>query len=147
MRRVIVTKENKSSLTWSDNHPIQLLDTIDDLLRAKGFELVVGDDGGDDYPLRIDKRKVTPISPSTKGVCRHRAVYCGLVMGEQYQTRIITGPTTLGRHAQAQACINGNWEWLEMDGYVVKIGNQEHQWLLDDYKHHVIVEYAKEMVS
>ena len=78
------------------------------------------------------------------GVCRHNAIYCGLVMGECYQTRIVTGITVTGnRHAQAQAHIDGKWEWLKMGGYTVKVGKQEHQWLLNNYGHQTVIEYTK----
>lgn len=58
MRRVIVTKKNENSFDWSRSSATDLLRTIDELLHDKGLELVIGDDGTSDYPLRIDKCKV-----------------------------------------------------------------------------------------
>jgi hypothetical protein len=78
------------------------------------------------------------------GVCRHKAIYCGLVMGERYHVRIVSGITITGsRHAQAQAYIDGSWKWLVMDKYVVKTGKQEHQWLLNNYGYHTVIRYTK----
>lgn len=73
----------------------------------------------------------------TPGVCRHKAVYCGLVMGEKYSTRIIAGEVMPPgeSHAQAQAEINNEWKWLEFANYFfwdsVIIGKQEREFIGD----------------
>lgn len=65
-------------------------------------------------------------APSQVGVCRHRAVYSAIVMSESYPVRIAVGDAGTGRHAQAQARINGNWQWLKMGpDYWVTVGDQE----------------------
>ncbi len=50
-------------------------------------------------------------------VCRHKAMYAALVVGEQYPVRIVTGTTSTGRHAQAQTQLCYGWVWLGVDKY------------------------------
>lgn len=57
MRKVKVTDKNEKSFTWSDDYSGELLETFDELLHARGLELVIGDAGCSDYPLRIDPVK------------------------------------------------------------------------------------------
>ena len=46
-------------------------------------------------------------------VCRHQAVYAAVTFGDikQVPTRIAVGPT----HAQAQAYVDNEWQWLAFD--------------------------------
>jgi len=63
---------------------------------------------------------------SWEPVCRHSAVMCAGVVGEQLQTRIMIGPSRPGKyHAQAQVLINGEWDWLEYEGRWCVLGYQE----------------------
>ena len=58
-------------------------------------------------------------------VCRHKALMAAVLVGEQYPTRIATGPSGPDTsHAQAQAYING-WKWLRVDRGIVSVGSQE----------------------
>ena len=53
-------------------------------------------------------------------VCRHEATVCALVAGEKYPVRIVLGHSKkysgISQHAQAQAYVNGKWEWLHLCG-------------------------------
>ena len=83
---------------------------------------------------------------SITGVCRHNAVYCGLVMAEHYPVRIVSGIINSGsRHAQAQVYISGKWQWLKMDGHNVSVGEQEHPFLLDYYSYYDFEDYIKKI--
>lgn len=47
--------------------------------------------------------------------CRHNAIYCALIVGEHYPTRLAYGRSIKEKnkfHVQAQAKINGKWVWL-----------------------------------
>ena len=57
--------------------------------------------------------------------CRHRAVVTALTAGETHEVRIMTGPARVGAHAQAQAKIDGEWQWLNINGNRVDICDQE----------------------
>jgi hypothetical protein len=66
-------------------------------------------------------------------VCRHKAVYTAISYGdiENKKVRIVVGPSHIIDnkwifHAQAQAYVNGSWEWLVLDYGEVGIGNLEH---------------------
>jgi hypothetical protein len=62
---------------------------------------------------------------SSRPVCRHTAVMCGLVFAEQYkEVKIAVGkvPTLAPDaaipykyHAQAKAKVNGEWKWVSYD--------------------------------
>jgi hypothetical protein len=53
-----------------------------------------------------------------------------------YETRIAITPTEKPGiyHAQAQALINGNWEWLESDYAQVWVGEKESAFEVNEYK-------------
>lgn len=62
-----------------------------------------------------------------KSVCRHNSVLAAIVFGEHHKVRIAHGHAYYRNgeriknmnHAQAQAFIGNNWEWLEVNnGYV-----------------------------
>ena len=54
-------------------------------------------------------------TPCFEPVCRHKAVLAAITAGEYFPVRIASGPNyTGGRHAQAEAKINGIWEWLSI---------------------------------
>lgn len=67
-------------------------------------------------------------TPTWKPVCRHNAVMCALVVGEHYPVRIMHGPTDTPywNHAQAQAYIDGQWQWLCLSGGEVFVCEQDH---------------------
>jgi hypothetical protein len=47
-------------------------------------------------------------------------------MGEKYPVRIQYGASTpWADHVQAQACIDGNWKWLEVEHGLIYVGKQE----------------------
>lgn len=54
MRKVKVTDKNEDTFAWSDDHSAEMLEVFDELLHARGLELVIGDNGCSDYQLRID---------------------------------------------------------------------------------------------
>ncbi len=63
---------------------------------------------------------------SWKGVCRHEAIYAARVVGEIYKVRIAVGPSGPNTtHAQAQAFIDGKWEWLHAQGDSVYLSTQD----------------------
>ncbi|MDY7034557.1 MAG: hypothetical protein SV375_00115 [Thermodesulfobacteriota bacterium] len=58
-------------------------------------------------------------------LCGHEAIYCaGTARDNGHGNRIWVGPVEGEEkdHAQAQAKINGVWEWLEMEGREVVVG-------------------------
>jgi hypothetical protein len=68
--------------------------------------------------------------PSWKGMCWAKSVYCATVVQNETRrdvpVRIAVRNVRPGvDHAQAQAYINGRWEWLQMDGEFVYVGGQE----------------------
>jgi hypothetical protein len=62
---------------------------------------------------------------SFQGVCRHESLYAAAVVGESYLVRIAVGKSDMGTHAQAQAKINGQWEWLKVSWPNVAISTQD----------------------
>ncbi|KKS26148.1 MAG: hypothetical protein UU87_C0003G0068 [Parcubacteria group bacterium GW2011_GWA2_42_11] len=57
----------------------------------------------------------TGCATSFQGVCRHEAIYAVSVVGERYPVRIAVGKSAVPEgHSQAQAFINGRWEWLKV---------------------------------
>ena len=63
------------------------------------------------------------------GSCRHEATYAALVAQDQgLRTRICSGwsSSALTRHAQAQALVSGQWEWIHAhDARVYVSGSDE----------------------
>lgn len=73
-------------------------------------------------------------------VCRHDAVYCAIVASERYPAvRIVCGeikipqhgkrtktPYLVVKHAQAQALIDGSWEYLILRFGVVKMASDQY---------------------
>lgn len=58
--------------------------------------------------------------------CRHKAWMQAAAYGEYYPTRIVVGEMSGGAlHAQGQALIKGEWEWLQDDGEFVWVGESE----------------------
>jgi len=71
------------------------------------------------------------VSGRTRGLCRHKAIYCAIVYGDLHHVpvRIAYGPSTYkpnSYHCQAQAYINGEWKWLTQVGDSVVIGEQDY---------------------
>lgn len=74
-------------------------------------------------------------TPDVQPVCRHEALFAALAWGDlrDDKVRIAIGKT--GRtirdsgkpewHAQAQAFVNGKWEWLDVNCTVVSIGEKD----------------------
>jgi hypothetical protein len=60
-------------------------------------------------------------------VCRHKAVYQAIsfhdITGDP--VRIAVGPSDIGAHAQAQALVDGKWEWLEQGEFGVGPGYKD----------------------
>lgn len=61
---------------------------------------------------------------AVKPVCSHKAVYQAISFQDltNYPVRIAIGPSNEGDHAQAQALIDGKWQWLEGDDFSVSTG-------------------------
>ena len=61
------------------------------------------------------------------GVCRHEALIASVIYEESgYETRIMYGKMPDGEyHVQAQAKINGQWEWLSTRTIVVYVDDQD----------------------
>ncbi len=62
--------------------------------------------------------------------CRHNAVYQAVTFGDQsgYPVRIAVGRSTVEkyiRHAQAQAYVNGRWEYLKMYDSSIGVGSKD----------------------
>jgi hypothetical protein len=59
--------------------------------------------------------------------CRHMALYQAITFHDLTgaPVRIAIGPSDEGLHAQAQAKVNGNWEWLEQGGFGVGTGQKD----------------------
>ncbi|MCP4348796.1 MAG: hypothetical protein GY795_25235 [Desulfobacterales bacterium] len=62
--------------------------------------------------------------------CRHNAVYQAVTFGDQSGSpvRIAVGRSTVDkyiRHAQAQAYVNGRWEYLKMYDSSIGVGSKE----------------------
>jgi len=57
-------------------------------------------------------------------VCRHKALYQAISFHELTgaPVRIAVGTSDEGTHAQAQARVNGKWEWLEQGPFGVSTG-------------------------
>ncbi len=57
-------------------------------------------------------------------LCRHRALYQAISFHDltDAPVRIAVGPSDEGVHAQAQARVNGKWEWLEQGDFGVSTG-------------------------
>ena len=75
-----------------------------------------------------------------RAVCRHEALTAAIVEAENgYQVRIVSGTTNFGRHAQAQAFIDGEWQWLGIGPFGnVKVCDQDNfdphdYWAVNDY--------------
>ena len=73
--------------------------------------------------------------------CRHQALYTAAVLQEDYRVQIVTGLTPRGqRHAQAQACISGRWEWLSLVNDSITITEPEYE--LSDTRIYTFSEFA-----
>jgi hypothetical protein len=58
--------------------------------------------------------------------CRHTAVAAALTASEKFPVRIAYGFTKRGgAHVQAQAYIDGRWQWLRVLGSDVFVGESE----------------------
>lgn len=62
---------------------------------------------------------------SIKGICRHSATYAAVVYGERYPVRICGGTRYGYAHSQAQAEIDGEWEWLQVSFPTVYVGSKD----------------------
>ena len=62
--------------------------------------------------------------------CSHKAVYQAISFHDLTgaPVRIAVGPSNKGDHAQAQARIDGTWEWLEGDDLSVSTGYKDKVW-------------------
>lgn len=71
-----------------------------------------------------------------EGVCRHKALYCALVVGEYYETRLAYGKTDKDGeyHTQAQVHMGDEWLWLKNKGSYCVIGDQDKFTILKYYK-------------
>ena len=60
-------------------------------------------------------------------VCRHKAVYQAISFHDLtgHPVRIAVGPSDIGTHAQAQAQVDGKWEWLEQGEFGVGTGYKD----------------------
>jgi len=58
-------------------------------------------------------------------VCRHDAVYSAIVVGEEYPVRFVHGTYKTQKHIRAQAKIDGQWQYIEPFGNVIKIGKSD----------------------
>lgn len=82
-------------------------------------------------------------APTWQGVCRHDALYCASVVGEQHETRVVIGHTGKGYHAQAQVWIDDKWQWLSKKGSSVFISSQDYQ--MEDKLYYPLDLYARLM--
>lgn len=83
-------------------------------------------------------------------VCRHKAVFCALTWSdlEYVPVRIAVGPSTVrdGRsHAQAQARVNGKWQWLVVSGDVIAVGEQD--WWFEPVRHCTVAEMIEKHIT
>ena len=62
---------------------------------------------------------------SIKGICRHSATYAAIVYGERHPVRICGGQIGDYAHTQAQALIDGGWEWLQVSFPTVYVGGKD----------------------
>ncbi len=62
---------------------------------------------------------------SIKGICRHSATYAAIVYGERHPVRICGGRIGDIAHTQAQAFVNDEWEWLQVNFPKVYVGNKD----------------------
>ena len=62
--------------------------------------------------------------------CSHKAVYQAISFHDLtgHPVRIAVGRSNKGDHAQAQARIDGTWEWLEGDDLSVSTGYKDKVW-------------------
>lgn len=71
------------------------------------------------------------------GACRHEALIAAVIYEEAgYETRIPYGPMDIDHdiyHVQAQAKINGQWEWLSTRTIVVYVDDQDDFKVIRDY--------------
>ncbi len=84
-------------------------------------------------------------SPTHAPLCKHDAVYQALTFGDQsgYPVRIAVGQSNLHknkRHAQAQAYIDGKWEYLRIYDSSVGVGKKDRfnpmaYYNIDDFRH------------
>ena len=61
-------------------------------------------------------------------VCKHRAIYAAIIVGEYHPVRIGIGPSTRTDgiyHAQAEVLINGKWQPLRLFFSEVVTGEQD----------------------
>jgi hypothetical protein len=65
----------------------------------------------------------TAVQPS----CRHMALYQAITFRDLTgaPVRIAIGPSDEGLHAQAQAKVDGEWEWLEQGRFGVGTGHRD----------------------
>ena len=65
-------------------------------------------------------------------LCGHEALYCARIARYNgFDQHIWTGKRNGAEHAQAQAEIDGLWEWLVMDGEEVIIGERDKDFMPD----------------
>ena len=66
---------------------------------------------------------------SIEGVCKHQTTYAAYAFAEKYPVRIAIGIRAIygkpGLHVQAQAQIDGKWEWLNIRYPFVQVGVQD----------------------
>ena len=56
-------------------------------------------------------------TPTFQPVCRHKAIYAAIVVGERYPVRIVRGKSAArGMHVQAQY-FDGEWKWLTVNDF------------------------------
>lgn len=73
------------------------------------------------------KREIYKMKNDERMLCRHDSAICILVYGEKYKVRAVIGHLRHGRHSQAQALINGRWEWLHAFDGVVGIVEKDYE--------------------
>jgi len=73
--------------------------------------------------------------------CRHTSILCALAVGEKYPVRIVYGELWFGEHAEAQACIDGEWKKLIFNGEEIEVVEEKTAWIIV-YKKDVTIEQA-----
>ena len=66
-------------------------------------------------------------------VCRHYALYNASVVGEKYPVRIAMGWKNGNYHAQAQALINGEWEFIKDMVFGIAISTADPDFMVTEY--------------
>ena len=60
-------------------------------------------------------------------VCRHKALYAAVTLGERHPVRIVIGETNLDvmNHAQTQVFIENEWKWVSVVGDSVFVSKMD----------------------